>query len=128
MVFNENQTRPLSARERIVREELVKGNKDYAIRCLRGLGNNANGPTQRFLPLLKAWWYKVQYKDEEWEEVEQCAPAGAGEEYYLPRFHRSALQGVVDVMEVVSGYWNDEPGWDGWTKPTQSSSDGLTRL
>ena len=30
------------------------------------------------------------------------APKDAGKEYYLPHFHLSALQGLVDVLQVMS--------------------------
>lgn len=123
VLFNEDSDHLLSTGEQVLREELAKGNKGSAVIWMTRLGSSTGNTTRRFLPLLKAWWYKVQYKDTEWEDgVELHAPAGAGEEYYLPHFHHFALQGVVDVLEVVSGYWNDELGWDNWTKPTQSNS------
>jgi len=51
--------------------------------------------------------------------VTEFAQAGAGEEYYLPRFHCSALQSVVDILEVMSEYWDGEIGWESWTGPSQ---------
>jgi len=121
VLFNEDNDHLLSPGERLVRRELAKGSNGKATICLFVVARTSD-IMQRFYPLLKAWWFKLQDKEDEWaEKVELCAPAGAGEDYYLPRFHRSALQGVVDILEVVSRYWNDELCWDSWTGPTQSS-------
>lgn len=57
---------------------------------------------ERLLPVLKAWRRKVENNDVEWmEKVVRCAPAGVGEEDYLPYFHRYALQGVVEVLQGI---------------------------
>ena len=72
-------------------------------------GRDASEIAKRFLPVLKVWWTKVEDKNLEWfDEVASCAPLGAGEGYYLPRFHRFALQGVVDILEVMAEYWSGE--------------------
>ena len=44
-------------------------------------------------------------------------PEDAGEEYYLLRFHLYVLQGVVDILLVMSRYWNSRIGWESWTAP-----------
>jgi len=39
---------------------------------------------------------------------------GKGGEYYLPYFHHFALQGVVDVLEILEEHWNGDIGWESW--------------
>jgi len=74
---------------------------------------------QRFYPFIKEWWNKVDLRGSDWEDrIVAKAPAAAGEGYYLPHFHHSALQGVVDFLEVASTHW-DEIGAESWTKPAQ---------
>jgi len=103
-----------------VTAEVRPDKKDSTTGILSLLVGNTSDIMDRFLLALQAWWDKANRKTVAWMvEVVRCTPVGVGEEYYLPHFHRSALQGVVDILETISGYWNDEIGWDSWTKPTQ---------
>jgi len=121
VVFNEDCEHMLTRSERVLRKKLVEVKQDNAAGILPFIISDASAIMDRFLPVLMAWWEKAKNKGAGWYvEVLRCAPVGAGEEYYLPHFHRYALQGVVDILETISGYWNDEIGWDSWTKPTQS--------
>ena len=53
-----------------------------------------------------------------WRDVVMRAPENAGEEYFLPHFHRAALQGVVDILEAMLEHWNGEISWESWTGPS----------
>jgi len=76
---------------------------------------------QRFMLTLWAWLEKVENRRKMWrDKVLVNSPEGAGREYYLPHFHRFALQGVVDVLEVIAEDWNGEIGWESWTSPVAS--------
>ena len=82
--------------------------------------NDKNTIIRRFRPTLVALWGAVRDKRREWvTEVIKHAPKDAGEEYYLPYFHRFALQGVADILQVVSDHWNGQIGWGSWAEPTQ---------
>ena len=50
-------------------------------------------------------------------EVVNNAPDNAGKEYYLPYLHRFALQGALDVLQVLESHWDGEIGWESWTAP-----------
>jgi len=123
-VFFHEDNEPLSARERLVREVLAKSHRIKAVNLSLGLwGENASDIAKCFLPVLKALWAKIRDKGKDWiEGTVDRAPKGAGEEYYLPRFHQSALQGVVDILEVMLKHWNGEIGWESWTGPVQTTS------
>ena len=73
-----------------------------------------------FRPILEDWWSKLQNVDVEWSRtVLNSAPMNVGEEYYLPHFHRSALQGVVDVLEVLERHRGGEiSSTESWTPST----------
>ena len=65
--------------------------------------------------VLVDWWLKVQNRNMTWtNEVLRRAPEEAGGEYYLPHFHRFALEGVADVLEVLLTHWDKEAGWKSW--------------
>lgn len=53
-------------------------------------------------------------------EVADGAPEGAGREYYLPYFHLYALQGVLDVMEVLARHRDGEISWDSLAAPRKT--------
>jgi len=96
VLFNKDREELLLARERDIREALAEGSRDRAAGRL-GFLKTKSSVMQPFRPVLMAWWYKIQDKGPGLAQVKRCAPADAGEEYYLPHFHRSALQGVVDI-------------------------------
>ena len=50
-------------------------------------------------------------------KVGRPAPRGAGKDYYLPNFHRYALQGVLDVLGVLYKHRDGEINWESWTVP-----------
>ena len=119
--FNKDDTKVHSDEEKDIRDDLVEGRKDDAMRGVVGLkrlGSHSD-IIQRFQPKIREWWVKVRHRDEVWsEQVLNGEPSGANGAYYLPHFHRFALEGVVDVLEVVEKYWNDELSWERWTGPT----------
>ena len=123
VLFNRDHEGLLSAQERAARESLAKANKDKAAGSfyLHWPHKKLSNIMQLFRPTLAAWWNKVSGKSGVWgKEVLNNAPEGAGEEYYLPHFHLFALQGVVDVLEVISEHWDGEIGWESWTGPVES--------
>jgi len=118
VVFNEGHSEQLfSEDERRIRDNLARAAKDNAGACLVRLRpGHSNDIMKRFHPVLVAWWKVVRDEGARWDaEVLTMAPEGAGAEYYLPHFHISALQGVVDVLEVMLRYWNGEISWENWT-------------
>ena len=75
-----------------------------------------------FLPVLFDWWVRVQFRDRAWvNEVVTSAPKDAGAEYYLPHFHRFALEGVLGALQVLAKHWNGEIGWESWTASAPSA-------
>ena len=72
----------------------------------------------RFQGVIDDWWKTVRDLDQEWRlDVMESHLENAGSEYYLPHFHRFALQGVLDVLEVLEKHWNGEISWKSWTAP-----------
>ena len=57
---------------------------------------------ERFQLVPITWWKRIHDTGAWHGEVLGNAPKDAGKEYYLPHFHLSALQGVVDVLQVMS--------------------------
>ncbi|KAF9778744.1 hypothetical protein BJ322DRAFT_1092398 [Thelephora terrestris] len=103
------------------RQALTKNNKDLGIRqfgYLEGV-EQRNQATQRFQAVIQDWWKKVEPLSEQWRrEVFIKRPRDADAKYYLPHFHRFALRGVVDVLEVLEKHWKDgEIGWSSWSRP-----------
>ena len=119
VLFNKDNQQSLSEAERTIKENLTKTIKVEAAPGLWTLRlNGCSNIMQRFRPVLKTWWKSVRDNGGMWtEEVLDKAPKDAGREYYLPHFHISALRGVVDVLQVISGYWDGEIGWESWTMP-----------
>ena len=90
--------------------------------------NDRNNILQRFRPVLVAWWRKIRDNGEDWVNgVTICAPVNVlvGEEYHLLRFHRSPLQGVVDILGVISEHWNGKISWESWTEPSKGNYKGV---
>ena len=119
VAFNEDHiSLPTSDREKKVREELARGEKLKAISLSRG-STTESDIMQRFYRFIKEWWSRVSQRSTDWEdEIVAKAPADAGEGYYLSRFHRSALRGVVDFLELVSAHWG-EIGKESWIKTAE---------
>ena len=125
VLFNKGQEDLLTAEERIVRRDLANSQKGQVVYSLSLLApyEELSNIMQRFLPTLMAWWKRAWRRSEVWiGDVLENAPEGAGEEYYLPHFHCSALQGVVDILEVMSERWDGELDWESWTAPTLSAT------
>ena len=114
-----------SDREKRIQDSLDKSDKEGAmllISMLRVKGEEHSNITRRFQPVLRDWWTKVRHRNEEWmDQVVEKAPGNAGKEYYLPYFHRFALQGVLQALKVLEKYWNGEIGWESWTPPAPSA-------
>ena len=120
VLFNESHEQSLSESERTMKVNLAKTRKGSAGSGLGALRRKTcSNIMQRFLPVLETWWESVRDNGKIWaREVLDEAPEDAGREHYLPRFHLSALQGVVDVLQAISKYWDGEIGWEGWTAST----------
>jgi hypothetical protein len=107
-----------------MREELAKYRKDEAMGTFSVLPDDQEHSkiTQRFRPMLLDWWWKVRDQYVRWSrEVLRGAPKDADGGYYLPHFHRFALQGVVDVLQVLVDHWDGEVSWESWTAPAPST-------
>ena len=123
VLFNEDNIGSQSADEEHIREMLADYHKDGTMsRFSVHLYNQEHSKiTQRFRPMLLDWWWKVRDQDVRWsEEVLTGAPKDGDGGYYLPHFHRFALQGVVDVLQVLAKHWDGEVSWESWTAPAPS--------
>ena len=118
--FNEDSMEVQSDEEKEIRYYLTKSNKVDAIGSYSTLICDAktSNITRRFQSVLFDWWVKVRDRHVTWSrEVLGGKPKDAGGEYYLPYFHRYALQGVVDTLEVLAKHWDGEISWGSWTAP-----------
>ena len=117
--LNKQHEGSLSPTELKIRGDLIKGFKDQAAMGLLCLPQtHCTDVMKCFHPVLQDWWYNVMAMRVKWRTIAERAPADAGEEYYLPHFHLSALQGAVDILEVMSKYWENELNWESWTPPS----------
>jgi len=124
VLFNNGHEGSLSDDELEIRENLANATKEAAGGQLRraALGSHCSDIMKRFNPVLVAWWEKVRDRGSLWDEgVLKMALKDAGVEYYLLHSHLSALRGVVDILEVISGYWDGEIGWESWTAPSPAA-------
>ena len=123
MFFNKDNAKGRSDEEKRIRDHLASGRKDRAMTGISMLKHHVihSTITQCFRPVLLKWWRKVRDRTSVWsEDVLAKAPDGANEAYYLPHFHRYALEGVAAVLEVLADHWDDEISWESWTGPTSS--------
>jgi len=124
VLFNKSQERSLSEMEREIMEDIVNDGRDNGMAKIKHAMSeqHCSDIMKRFNPVLVAWWEKVRDEGARWDwEVMKIAPKRAGREYYLPHFHLSALQGVVDILEVMKGHWGGEISWESWTAPAPAS-------
>ena len=113
-----------SVEEKDIQDKLDKSNKVGAMDSISRLqlpdGEHSN-ITHRFQSTLRDWWKKVRDRDLLWmDEVVTNAPKNAGKEYYLLYFHRYALEGVLEALQVLEKRWNEEIGWESWTASVPS--------
>ena len=109
--FNKDHIKAKLEIEIGIRGKLATGRRAEALHhlCMCRIEGNYSKSFHYFRPILEDWWSKLQNVDVEWSRtVLNSAPVNAGEEYYLPHFHCSALQGVVDVLEVLERHWEGE--------------------
>jgi len=116
VLFNKSQERSLSELEREIMEDIVNDGRDTGMAKINHVMSeqDCSDIMKRFNPVLVAWWEKVRDRGVRWG-------LRVGGRYYLPHFHLSALQGVVDVLEVISVYWDGEISWESWTAPAPAS-------
>ena len=120
--FNEDHEGSYTEYEQFTKKLFMDGNRIRAVeRSFHKFVKIKSDIVHRFLPVFnlllkgkKAWdkshWWSYN--------VLARAPEDAGEEYFLPHFHRAALQGVVDILEAMLEHWNGEIGWESWTGPS----------
>ena len=121
--FNKDHAKELSDEEKSIRDRLVEGSKDIAINSYSELVFDATTSdiARRFQSVLYDWWMKVRDRTTTWSrKVLRDAPDNADGKYYLPHFHRFALEGVVDVLQVLANHWDSEIDWESWTGSTTS--------
>jgi hypothetical protein len=117
--FNEENKGKRSTDEQQIMDALVGNHKDKAMGLFNGLfgAEELGNVTQRFKYVLLNWWKKVEYQPIAWaKQVERCRPTDAGGEYYLPHFHKFALQGVLDALRVLAACWG-ETNQKSWAAP-----------
>jgi hypothetical protein len=77
-----------------------------------------NEVTQRFQAVIEDWWDEVLSLHKQWlREVLAKQPTDVDATYFLPHFHRFALRGVVNVLEVLDQHWGGEISWESWSRP-----------
>ena len=124
VLFNEDNIEDQSEEERCTRDDLTKCYKDKAMYrfSLLSYGVERSNIMQRFQPMLFKWWMSVRDRYVVWlRGVLEEAPENADGGYYLPHFHRFALQGVVDVLQVLANHWDGGVSWESWTAPASST-------
>ena len=118
-IFNKQQEQSLKPRELEMRDHLTECQSDEAAALLNRITlREGSDVMKRFRSMLRDWSGKVSAMSCAWVRVEDSAPADAGEKYYLPRFHLTALQGVVGILEVMLEHWDDGIGWRSWSSPS----------
>ena len=108
--FNKVDKGAKSIEEQTIQEDLSENHKGDAMEVLLDLHHRGNHSsiTLCFLSVLLEWWMKVRDRHRVWvRDVVVDAPDNAGGEYYLPYFHRFALEGVVEVLEVLKMDWKE---------------------
>lgn len=118
VVFNETSGDNWDVEGR-VREALLRNDKALAIQKFLDLEGveQRNQATQRFQAVIEDWWENAVELQKQWrKEVFVKRPRDADAKYYLPHFHRFALQGVVNVLEVLDQHWA-EISWESWSRP-----------
>ena len=119
VMFN-NESGQWSSREEVVQRALLDIDKDKAIRCFLVLPpDTCNHPARCFRDVMTDWWFKVQNRQVNWvrDVLEKIPEDTDKESYFLPHFHRFALQGVLDVLGVLHKHWEGEISWKSWTGP-----------
>ena len=117
VMFNE-KSGPWNENEEDVRKFLLKIDKDAAISEFILLHpDRCNHHTRWVKATMKDWWLKVRDRQLEWvSDVMVKIPKGADQEsYFQLHFHRFALRGVLDVLEVLHIHWEGEIGRESWT-------------
>ena len=109
----------------MLQDRLNKSNQDgamFSVSMLQLRGGKHRNITRCFKLTLRDCWRKVRDQGVVWiNEVVENASENAGKEYYLPHFHRFALQSVLDVLQVLEKHWDGEIGWGGWTAPAPAA-------
>ncbi|KAF9644543.1 hypothetical protein BDM02DRAFT_3190520 [Thelephora ganbajun] len=124
VLFNKDNAGDQSVEESVIKDNLIKNHKTDAIEGFSMLQRRRkhSNITQRFRPVLLEWWKKVRDQHMVWnDEVLEGAQENADGEYYLPHFHRFALQGVLDVSQVLAEHWDGEVDWESWAAPVPSA-------
>ena len=117
--FNQTSGESWEAEEQ-VRQALLNNEKDTAMGRFQLLTTNQerNVVTRFFQNVIDDWWLIVWNNDKRWRQaVTYRPPEGAKDQYYLPHFHRFALQGVLDVLGVLQDYWHGDISRKSWTGP-----------
>ena len=119
LLFHEDHEGLCSQLEQWARRMFINDKRQEAAEGNIILGGPKSSIMQRFSSVFEASWDgSVRDKILSWRDVVMRAPENAGEEYFLPHFHRAALQGVVDLLEAMLEHWNGEIGWESWTGPS----------
>ena len=104
--------------EKGVRKNLLKNDKANAMDTFGRLTSHPkrNVVTQRFQNVIEGWWELVREQEKLWRQAVTRDPRkDANAQYYLPHFHRFALQGVMKVLQLLDKHWDGDIGWKSWT-------------
>jgi len=119
--FNKHHTGAYSDEEKDIMDYLVDGQKGRAMDTYSELvcDDTTSNIGRHSQAVLDDWWTKVRDRNRKWsKEVLRGAPKNVGRDYYPPHFHRFALEGVADALEVLLNHWDEEMiGWKSWAGP-----------
>ena len=116
VLFNLKSGEKWDAEQR-TKNALLKNQKDHAMTLFGDLIYNEqrNNVTRCFQNLIRDWWMKVQNKNQTWRDVASTLSNDAKQ--FQLQFHQFALQGVLDVLEVLGKHWEGSISWNSWTRP-----------
>ena len=117
-VFFNQKSGELWEAEKGVRKALLNNERDTAMGkfWLLTTRENRNNVTQCFQDVIQGWWEIVGEQNKLWRQAITRHPReDAKAQYYLPRFHRFALQGVMKVLQLLDKHWDGNISWKSWT-------------
>ena len=103
--------------EQRTKDALLKNQEGHAM-TLFGLliyDEQRNNVTRCFQNLIRDWWKKVRDTNDTWRDVASTLSNDAKQ--FQLKFHQFALQGVLDVLEVLERHWEGSINQDSWTRP-----------
>ena len=117
VLFNEKNASQ-TVGETAIKELLLRNNKAGAANRFNRIDLEPHSVvTERFYIVISEWWEKMRDQVDNFGRAIREPSEGKDTEFYLSHFHRYALQGVSDVLEVLEKHWGGEISWKGWSAP-----------